>query len=145
MTTLPTDSAITAAKLHAIHAWTVFTAERHLTARVPDWRTTSNPDGSPILSAEVAGPGAAHALRLFAAGADLVLHGPGDVRPQFDYSRPGRISCVWRSGGVWVELWHPEEVAGLPAVVPSEPAAGVSRASGRFLFTRRSKKETTTA
>ncbi|MFD7995581.1 hypothetical protein [Streptomyces mexicanus] len=145
MTTLPSDSALTAAKLHAIHAWTLFTRDRNLAARVPDWRTSTAPDGSPHLSAEVAGPGAAHALHAFAADYLLILGKPGDVRPQFDYSRPGRISCVWRSGGVWVELWHPEEVAGLPAAVPSEPEAGVSRASGRFLFTRRSKKETTTA
>jgi hypothetical protein len=45
--------------------------------------------------------------------------------------RPGRVVCVWRTGGVWVELWHhdrPTAVVPTPAVMPQ------SRPSGRLSF-----------
>jgi hypothetical protein len=138
-------------KDHAVKAWYLFTNHRNFRARVPDWRETKAPDGSPRLVAEVVGPGAAHALRLFASEYPLVLGGVGDQRPGFDYSVPGRVTCVWRSNGVWVELWHPEPVspAPEPAVAPSRPSlrSAFARPSGRLPFTRRSKtpKETPAA
>ena len=144
-----TDDTVTAARDQATRAWTLFTQERNLRARIPDWRTTTSPDGHTNLSVEVAGPGAAHALRLFASQYHLVLGQPGDQRPTFDYSTPGRTACVWRSSGVWVELWHPDTVAHLPAapVTRQPPRRGLlSRASDRLPYTRRTKttKETTT-
>lgn len=142
---------VATAKDHAVKAWYLFTNHRNFKARVPDWRETKAPDGSPRLVAEVVGPGAAHALRLFASEYPLVLGGVGDQRPGFDYSFPGRVTCVWRSKGVWVELWHPEPVspAPEPAVAPSRPSlrSTFARPSGRLPFTRRFKapKETTTS
>jgi hypothetical protein len=151
--------AVATEKDHAVKAWSLFTHNRNFKARVPGWRETTAPDGSPRLVAEVVGPGAAHALRLFASQYPLVLGGVGDQRPGFDYSVPGRVTCVWRSSGVWVELWHPEPVAPAPepVVAPApEPVVAPSRMSlrkafarpgGRLPFTRRSKtpKETPTA
>ncbi|GGS96620.1 hypothetical protein [Streptomyces violaceus] len=144
-----TDDTVTAARVQATRAWTLFTQERNLRARIPDWRTTTSADGVTTLSVEVAGPGAAHALRLFASQYHLVLGQPGDQRPTFDYTTPGRTACVWRSSGVWVELWHPDTVAHLPAapVTHQAPRRGLlSRASDRLPYTRRTTaKENTTS
>jgi hypothetical protein len=75
---------------------------------------------------------------------------------------------VWRYGGVWVELWHPEAAVDAPkaaepaddAPVPSvavqatpkpapSPAAPfrslISRASDRLPYTRNRRKETPAA
>lgn len=144
-----TDSTVTAARLQAVHAWQSFTTDRNLKPRIPDWRTSLAPDGRPVLSAEVAGPGAAHALRLFADLHYLPLPQSGDLRPFWDVDVPGRTVLVWRSGGVWVELWHPDTVTDLPAA--SSPAVRpvqarqslLSRASARLPYTRRPTKETT--
>jgi hypothetical protein len=141
---------VAAAKDHAIKAWYLFTDHRNFKARVPGWRETKAPDGAPRLVAEVVGPGAAHALHLFASQYPLVLGGQGDQRPGFDYSTPGRVTCVWRWDGVWIELWHPEPVTAAPepVVAPSRPSLRrtLTRPGGRLPFTRRSKtpKENTT-
>lgn len=142
------------AKDHAIKSWYLFTDNRGLKARIPDWRTSTAPDGSPALSVEVVGPGAAYALSLFASQYHLVLGHPGDQRPQFDYSVPGRTSCVWRRAGVWVELWHPDTLPASPQPVPPvsapaevaapgtsgrNPRGGLFGPSGRLVFTRRPK------
>jgi hypothetical protein len=147
-----TDSETVATeKDHAVKAWYLFTNHRNFKARVPDWRETKAPDGSARLVVEVVGPGAAHALRLFASEYPLVLGGVGDQRPGFDYSTPGRVTCVWRSNGVWVELWYPDAVTAVlePARAPSRPPGRrlFARPSGRLPFTRRSKtpKETPAA
>ena len=148
--------AVTAAKDHAQSFWRMFTTEKNLNTIVPDWRTGRTPDGSPRLSVEVVGQGAAYALRQFASDFYLPLPNAGDVRPQFDITQPGRTVLVWRYGGVWVELWHPDSVATIPAhrvpapSVPASPAAARrsflrSRPGGRLPFTRkRTDKETTT-
>jgi hypothetical protein len=151
MTDLSTADALMYAKDHAVKAWYLFANHLNFKARVPDWRETKAPDGSPRLVAEVVGPGAAHALRLFASQYPLVLGGEGDQRPGFDYSTPGRVTCVWRRHGVWIELWHPDTVTAVlePARAPSRPPVRrlFTRPSGRLPFTRRSKtpKETTTS
>lgn len=141
-----TATALIDAKEHAQVAWYEFTRYYGLKAIVPDWRVGTTPDGSPRLSVEVVGPYAQDALRMFAGGqAGLFLGSPGDLRPAFDYSTLGRVTCVWRTRGVWVELWHPEAAA-IPASVPA-PAQRrrMSRPSGRLPFGRRNKtpKETT--
>jgi hypothetical protein len=156
MTDLVTAQALEAAREHAIKAWYLFTGNRGLKARIPDWRTSTAPDGSPVLSVEVAGPGAAHALNLFASQYYLILGHPGDLRPQFDITVPGRTVLVWRHTGVWVELWHPDTLPATPEPVQPAPEADTALISaathrpllgpgGRLTFTRRSKKETTTA
>ncbi|MEU7338652.1 hypothetical protein [Streptomyces sp. NPDC007074] len=137
-------------KAQAIDAWYQFTSYRNLQARVPDWREATTPDGTPRLVSEVVGPGAAHTLHLFASQWMVRVEGAGGQRPVFDYSTPGRVTCVWRTRGVWVELWHPDPttVPLTPVPAPSlpSPRRAFSRPSGRLPFTRRSKaqKETTT-
>lgn len=129
MTTLPAPSAAIAARQHAEAAWTTFTSGRNLTAPLAAWHTANAPDGSPTVTVEITGRGAGHALRRFTADHYMVLGQAGDVRPQFDVSVPGRTSLVWRSGGVWVELWHPDsavDVREVPEPVVSAPAAPVT-------------------
>lgn len=145
MTDFSPGVALAYAKDHAMKAWYLFTRERNFRAIVPDWRTGTSEDGSPMLSVEVVGPGAAHALRLFTADCFVVLGGPGDQRPAFDYSVPGRTACVWRKYGVWIELWHPDAQEAAPS--PSRPVLRrVLRPGGRLPFTRKARtpKETPT-
>lgn len=146
MTTAPAVSseALITEKEHAVHAWYLFTQGSNLKAIVPDWRTSTSP-GTPHLSAEVVGPDAAEALHFFASDYPLVLGRPGDQRPVADYSVPGRVSCVWRSNGVWVELWHPDtqKTTSQSAPAPPRPQGPVfARLSIRRQFTRRSKETT---
>jgi hypothetical protein len=147
--------ALEDARAHAIKSWYLFTDNRGLKARIPDWRTSTAPDGSPVLSVEVVGPDAAHALSLFAPQHHLILSTPGDLRPQFDITVPGRTVLVWRHAGVWVELWHPDTVPATPKPVQHAPEADTALVSaatrrpllgpgGRLTFTRR-KKETSRA
>lgn len=140
-----TDTALADAKKDAQRAWYLFANGRQFQAKVPDWRVGSTPDGAPRLSVEVVGLDAATALRLFAGEYPLILGQLGDQRPAFDYSTPGRITCVWRESGVWIELWHPEAVAVPAPARPSAPRRSLSRPSGRLPFGRRNKtpKETT--
>ena len=83
-------------------------------------------DGSPLVSARVDSPFAATALTEFMR-ADAVVFNPSTWtrQPTFDYDVPGRTACLWRSGGVWVELWHPESAL----AVPGPPAAPVPAAT----------------
>jgi hypothetical protein len=91
---------------------------------------------------------ALEALHRFAADCMFFL-GAGDIRPGFDYSVPGRTACVWRSHGVWVELW----VSDTPSVpvAPAQPARRrlLTRPGARLPFTRNRRtadqKETTTS
>jgi hypothetical protein len=139
------SDALADAKTHTEKAWYRFTRNTGLKAVIPDWRTGTSPDGTPTLSVEVVGPGAAHALRRFADTTqyDLAL-GPRDLRPLFDVEVPGRTVLVWRYGGVWVQLWHPDKVANLPT--SPDPAVArqglLTRASGRLPFTRHPKTQT---
>jgi hypothetical protein len=149
-----------AAKAHAQQSWTTFMREKNLQPIVEGWQAGHTPDGQPTLSGQVVGPGAAYALHRFAAEYFLVLGQAGDVRPQFDVDVPDRVALVWRSGGVWVELWHPDAAdvpqsptaapgpltAALPAAAPSAPDGrrGLLRGpSGRLSFTRKPKTPTT--
>lgn len=143
--------ALEDAKAHAIKSWYLFADSRGLKARIPDWRASTAPDGRPVLSVEVVGPGAAHALSRFASQFHITLPDPGDLRPQFDITVPGRTVLVWRHAGVWVELWHPDTVQAAPVpapVVPEADPALMSAATrrpllgpgGRLTFTRRNKE-----
>ncbi|MFD8839792.1 hypothetical protein [Streptomyces griseofuscus] len=146
-----TSTAISDAKEHALKSWYQCMDIRGLTARIPDWRTRTAPDGSPVLSVEVAGPGAAHALALFSSNYHLTLPNPGDLRPQYDIDTPGRTVLVWRYAGVWVELWHPDTIPTQPAAVQADTDPALVSAStgrplfgpgGRLTFTRRPKETT---
>ncbi|RSN50535.1 hypothetical protein DMH12_24965 [Streptomyces sp. WAC 04229] len=139
-------------QFQAENAWRTFTKDRNLPAHLGPWTNSTAPDGCQYLSAEVTGRGAAHALRLF-AGSDhhqLSLRHPGDQRPAFDVDSPGRTGLVWRSCGVWVELWHPDPVPAVPAPAEAAPAAAMpaaapgasrilGRASARLPFGRQRK------
>lgn len=64
------------------------------------------------------------------------------MRPQLDVSVPGRTSLVWRSGGVWVELWHPDTATPQspePVVRASARRGRLRGPGGRLLFTRNKK------
>lgn len=148
-----TPTAITEAKNHALKSWRQFMEIRGMNVHLPDWQTRTAPDGTPVLSVEVTGPGAGYALDLFSAHYHLTLPNPGDLRPQFDIDTPGRMVLVWRYAGVWVELWHPDTVPEQPPSVPddADPVL-VSTATGRPLLGpggrltfRRHRKETSRA
>lgn len=102
----------------ASRAWSLFTQDRQTTETVENWETGTTPDGSPCLSGQVVGDNPALALRLFTADYPIPLGQPGDQRPHAEY-REGRVVTVWRSAGVWVELWHPE----VPIPRPGPPVA----------------------
>ena len=174
MTADMTDTTrLHAARLHAINSWAMFDTQKHFGSDAePSWQEETGPDGTVLLSGQVIGRRAVWALDRFARDFHLHLSHLGDVRPQFDVSQPGRVVLVWRYGGVWVELWHPETAVDAPKVdeparvapVPSvavqatpkpapAPAARTERRSflgpgGRLFFTRKSRtttdKETTT-
>lgn len=165
MTDTTTRSPVDLAREHAVKSWRTFTDTRNLRVPLADWQTSVTPDGSPCLSAEVAGSGAAHALSRFASDYQMNLPYPGDQRPQFDVMAVGRTVLVWRCLGVWVELWHPdsapenvpvpEPVQAAPVLAQAVPTPTPAvaepvrrsflRPSGRLPFTRkRTDKETTT-
>lgn len=163
-----TLTALHAARLHADESWALFALQKAIPADTkPEWQETAT-DGGVVLSGRVTGRRAVWALDRFARDFYLNLKNLGDVRPQFDITQPDRVVLVWRYGGVWVELWHPETAVDAPkaaepvhdAPAPVQaapepkpkPAAPVrspvrsliSRASGRLPYTRNRRKETTT-
>jgi hypothetical protein len=109
------------------------------------WTETTAADGSPLLSGRIDSPTAEEALLRFVREGSLGLAyeaGPCQ-QPTLDDSVPGRTACVWRTGGVWVELWHPDTMpAPTPAVMParapaSRLAALLRERAGDRLPTRR--------
>ncbi|WP_331764780.1 hypothetical protein [Streptomyces sp. NBC_01238] len=109
--------ALIETKLSAVRSWYLAVRDRYPSALVPDWRVGDAEDGAPLLTVQVIGEHAQEALHHFASIYHLTLDDAGDLRPVFEY-RPGRVVCVWRSNGVWVELWHPD----LPSVPAPSPA-----------------------
>lgn len=139
---LPT--AAQTARLEAEHLWAY-------THRLTPWTAYRLNDGSITLSAQITSRGGTLVLAELAARACDHFEGrprtAGDQLPALDVSVPGREACVWRTGGVWVELWHPIPA---PAAVdrPEPRPAGTSRPPRRGLpgarlpFGRRSKTAT---
>ncbi|MFF7631404.1 hypothetical protein [Streptomyces cyaneofuscatus] len=121
-TTVPTaDTALAKARL--IRDWEESGAGRHAT--LVAWVQSTTPDGVPMMSARLDVLPPAGALAVFAARQEVAValrSGAGDVLPALDYSVPGRIGCVWREGGVWVEVWHPNTPEA-PAPRPGPPVA----------------------
>lgn len=146
-TILPIDelpSAAHAARLEAEHLWAGRT-------RLSSWTAHRLDDDTVALAAEVHARYAPKILAGFTANAYSYFEGrpgkPGDQLPALDVSVAGREACVWRTGGVWVELWHP--VTATATVDRPEPRpAGVVRpprralAGARLPFGRRSKTNT---
>jgi hypothetical protein len=141
-------AALRAVTEQAVRSWLLFTQERTVKARLSDWTASRGPDGSPVLTTQIVGPDAVRCLRLFTTEHPLVLGCPGDQRPGFDYSTPGRVACVWRSEGVWVQIWHPDTDPS-PDPSPVPPRSGVrrllQRPSARLPYTRNRRKETPAA
>jgi len=160
-TTIPT--ALGYARQHADKSWQLFARAKNVTDTRPVWVESVTPDGSLLLSGELTGRRAVWALARFARDFWLTLK-PGDLRPQFDITTPGRTVLVWRYDGVWVELWHPDSavdatqgpeavlsapvppqaVHASPAPAPAAPSDAKPRRTllgpgGRLTFTRKQR------
>ncbi|GGU62180.1 hypothetical protein [Streptomyces lavendofoliae] len=131
--------------------------------RIPvQWTQTTAADGTPLISGRLISPGAADALLRFVREGTLTLayHAGACQQPTFDTTVTGRTVCAWRTGGVWVELWHPDTApkparptapspspATVPQAAPGIAPAPVSRLAallrtraGDRLPTRRTRK-----
>ncbi|MEU9849321.1 hypothetical protein [Streptomyces sp. NPDC047985] len=130
-------------KLSAVRSWYQAVRDRYPSALVPDWRVGEAEDGAPRLTVQVIGREAQAALHHFASAYHLALADSGDLRPVFEY-RDNRVVCVWRSQGVWVEMWHPD----LPPVTAPSPGLMPRRRrtfpSARLPFPRRTRPATLT-
>ena len=122
----PVDTA----QAHADESWQMFAQEKGLTDTTVTWEKTQTPDGGMLLSGQLDGPRTVWALERFARDFHLTIPYAGDMRPQADLTQPGRTVLVWRYGGVWVELWHPEDAADAPEAppVPSAPTQAAPEA-----------------
>ncbi|MFF6866705.1 hypothetical protein [Streptomyces ardesiacus] len=131
------------AKYETLRCWTDLEASRH--EKLHDWTASRLNEGSLFLSARITGAEPGRALHRFADRHAGYLsrrpHAPGDQLPTLDVSVPGREACVWRAGGVWVELWHPTPTPAAPGPPEARPARrGLPGA--RLPFGRRSKTST---
>ncbi|MFD8384300.1 hypothetical protein ACFV2X_38260 [Streptomyces sp. NPDC059679] len=96
------------ARRDAARAWY---SHQPATPPITVWALTGTPTGQPMLTAQAYGLGAYEALHRFASDASecpRTSGSNGDQEPVMDFSEPGRVSCVWRTGGVWVCLWATE-------------------------------------
>lgn len=123
----PVDTA----QAHAEESWEMFAQGTGLTDTAITWEKTQTPDGGTLLSGQLDGPRTVWALERFTRDFHLTIPYAGDMRPQADLTQPGRTVLVWRYGGVWVELWHPERAVDAPQAppVPSAPAQAAQAAS----------------
>ncbi|MEU1099328.1 hypothetical protein [Streptomyces sp. NPDC005877] len=148
MSTTAADPII--AKHRAAQAWKLHCSSHpRIRSTLGTWTNSTAADGTPMLSCRVTGPDARDALQSWARDHTLFLSSDGDQRPTFDYSVPGRVTCVWRTGGVWIEMWHPDTPKPTPAIVAalvaSRTSPGILRRfspSGRLPITRTRKERT---
>jgi len=116
------------------------------------WTSIRRDDGTLLLTVQVTGDADAEALRAFASRrspliADYIKPGSGDTLPVLDYPQPGRTALSWRTGGVWVELWHEETPDEPVRATPATVAAHHARTavpSARLPFGRLRNALTTT-
>ncbi|MEU1908428.1 hypothetical protein [Streptomyces hygroscopicus] len=111
------------ARRDAARAWY---SHQPATPAITAWTLTGTPSGQPMLTAQVYGSGAREALHRFASEASecpRTAGGPGDQEPLVDFTEPGRVMCVWRTGGVWACLWAKEPTAS-PVVELAGSVAG---------------------
>lgn len=78
--------------------------------------TSSFPDGTLLISAEVTGADPARTLGMFIGRhtsylAERLDRHPDDQLPFLDVSVDGRAGYMWRTRGVWVQLWHHDQPA----------------------------------
>jgi hypothetical protein len=97
-----------------------------------NWTSTRHDDGTLLLTAQVTGSADAKTLQAFAARhspllADYIRPGSGDTVPSLDYPQPGRTALSWRTGGVWVELWHQEPAMPVERPTPATVAVHAAR------------------
>lgn len=161
------------AKYDLLKRWRDTEAGRKET--LSSWKVTRLDDGALMVSARVRGPNPGQAFDQFVDRQAMYLANrmgseTTDRLPALDVTDPGRTAVVWRTDGVWVELWHPAEAAGRPqprqaapepstavqgaptlrpspSTIPAARRSLLTRASGRLPYTRRNKtpKENTTA
>ena len=142
----PTGEQI-ALRMAAEHKWKTFYAHAAiLDVTTCDWHfDTSGP--APVWSMQVFGPDQAELLTRFA---DSIA----DLAPRLGFDLPGRVACVWRAGGVWLEVWHLDTASvphspPQPLPAPESPSEDKPRGllGGRLPFPRRTKtpKETPAA
>lgn len=151
------ESFIPLEKAATENAWRsllkVLSLSGDLTANLGPWQTSTTPSGF-LLSARVSGPDAQQAVLKFAAFDEVQVLSGGFQRAHLDYGQRGRVAVVWRSNGVWVELWCSDTAKGKAKTVApaAAPQARMRRllagAGGRLPFTRkqptRTDKEKTT-
>lgn len=122
MTTPALHPDLLIVKLETIRCWKELMAARP--ERIGSWEASGLDDGALFLSGRIAGPNPGQALHRFTDRHTGYLtcrpQQPGDQVPALDVSVPGREAVVWRTGGVWVELWHP-----VPATAPTPPVRAV--------------------
>lgn len=147
------NPAVHEARAHAERSWQLSIQYTKLLADLTDWEKSSAADGSPLLTARVSGPDQEKALLAFINGTTAVVLDTraAHQRPSIDFSVPGRVVCLWRTGGVWVEMWHPAAPAQKrpsPALLADLPRVTgplgtvrrlVSRPSARLPFSRRAR------
>lgn len=140
----PTGEQI-AVRVDAEHQWkTCHTYASHLDVTACVWHfDTSGP--APVWSMQVHGPDQVELLAKFAASIS-------DLAPRLDYNQPGRVTCVWQVGGMWVEVWHLDTASAphrpvrapqplqAPEVTETKPRG---LPGGRLPFPRRPDRPTT--
>ncbi|MFJ6068982.1 hypothetical protein ACIQHU_38835 [Streptomyces tendae] len=130
MTTPVLHPDILIAKYETLRCWSDNESLRR--ESLGSWQASRLDDGALFLSGRVTGHDPGRALHRFADRHTGYLshrpQQPGDQVPALDVSVPGREACVWRTGGVWVELWHP--VPGPALTTPVRPVPGPPKGRG---------------
>jgi hypothetical protein len=144
---LPPDAQ--AVRAETLRIWHECTLGRH--ENLTNWSAQHTPDGALWLSAQAVGPDPAMILKRVAEVqasflSGRITPGSGHQLPALDVSQPGRTAYVWRSAGVWVEMWHttqPSPPRPTPAVLArSATAAGRRGLGGPLPWTRNRSAET---
>lgn len=124
----------------ATASWSLSGAPDRHHAQLKGWTTGTALDGSPMVTAEVTGPEAERAMWTFAGQYPPAAMGPGACKPLFT-CHEGRLECAWRSGGVWVRLWAPEQRHPKPTAPQTprpatKPPTAAVRPSARLPYRR---------
>lgn len=104
----PTQLTPVDVKALAVQAWDRSGGPDRNGARLTGWTVDTAPDKTPMVSATVTGPNAERAVLVFAGQFAPAVQGPGARKPYVDYE-PGGVACLWRTEGVWVRLFAPEQ------------------------------------
>ncbi|CAL9668314.1 hypothetical protein SUDANB145_07278 (plasmid) [Streptomyces sp. enrichment culture] len=110
--------------------------------RLDEFTARTLTDDNTVWSARVRGDRVHESLVLFAQQVGSYFAGSrlaGDLVPFLDVDVPGREAVVWRSGGVWVELWAPTGTGDGETAAGAALAVSTGVPSGRLPFRRRPK------